>query len=323
MSRALAGLGWALLAAAVADWYALRRGTLAHSPALLAVLVAAAMAAFVLRLAWVARLAAKERRRRPSRLAETVLLCGVLVSLVAGMANWLLGLQGFAVLLEGETVRLDAGEQLQGFDAGPLARLEEMGVRVGLLAVELVPADAEDFYPVSRLRVWREEGDPSAIEVSPRRAAPSGSLLFHQGAFGFAPRIVILRDGKTLFDRVVPFTSERRGPRGVAFEGSFTLKREGLGARGSVDLATLDEGMRGHATLRLELTLEGKPLGRGTLLPGHFADLDHGYRVGFAGLEHWSEIVISRRNYRRWVLSGAGLALAGALLWPVARWSGR
>jgi hypothetical protein len=320
MTRVLAAAGWILLTAAVADWYALRAGVVAHSPAVLAALVAAALVAFVARLAALARRLVAERRGRFARCAEAVLLCGVLVSLTAGMANWLLSLQGSVVLVEGESVRLHAGEQLLAFDAGPLARLDEMGLHAGLLAVELAPDGSAGFYPVSRLRVWREEGEPVALDVSPRAAASFRSLVFHQGAFGFAPRIVILQGDRTVFDRVVPFTSERRGRSGIIFEGRFTIEREQIAAAGSVDLASLDEGMRGHATLVLALTLDGEPLGRGTLLPGHFADLGQGYRVGFAGLEQWSEVVISRRNYGGIVLAGAGLAVAGALLWPVARW---
>jgi hypothetical protein len=58
-------------------------------------------------------------------------------------------------------------------------------------------------------------------------------------------------------------------------------------------------------------------------LPGHFADIDEGYRIGFAGLERWSEIVISRRSYGQVVLAGTGLLVVGAVLWLVAVWRER
>jgi hypothetical protein len=254
--------------------------------------------------------------------AELTVLVGVLLALTAGMANWLLRLQGTLILSEREAVPLHGGTALQVFDAGVLARLEEMGVSLVLEELELLPAGGDGFYPASRLRVWRDPEKPSRIQVTPRRRGAFGALRFHQGAFGFAPRIVLLREGETLFDRVVPFLSERHGHAGLSFDGRFTLERESLVVEGSVDLATLDEGMRGHATLVLSVTRNGDILGRGALLPGHFADLDQGYRIGFAGLDRWSEIVVSRRNYGQLVLAGAGLASLGLLLWPLAAWRG-
>ena len=86
------------------------------------------------------------------------------------------------------------------------------------------------------------------------------------------------------------------------------------------DLASLDEGMQGHATLHLTVERDGELIGRGSLLPGRFAEIDQGYRVGFAGLEKWSEIDISRRHQGGLVLAGMGLAVAGAALWGVAAW---
>ena len=78
--------------------------------------------------------------------------------------------------------------------------------------------------------------------------------------------------------------------------------------------------MRGHATLVLAVTREGVAIGRGKLLPGHFANLEQGYRVGFAGLQKWSEVDVSRRTYGSAVLAGTVLALGGAVLWPFAAW---
>ena len=51
--------------------------------------------------------------------------------------------------------------------------------------------------------------------------------------------------------------------------------------------------------------------------------IEEGYRIGFAGLEKWSEVDVSRRTYGGAVLAGAALALAGAVLWPIAAWRSR
>ena len=315
----LAWVGWLLLAVAVADWLALRRGVLDHNPALLAILVGGVLVLLGGRSVWLLwRLRSPDRRF--SGVGELTLLVGVLLALTAGMANWLLRLQGTVILSEREAVPLHGGMALQVFEAGPLSRPEEMGLSMGLMEMELVAAGADTFYPASTVEVRRQDEKPVRLEISPRQRARSGALRFHQGAFGFAPRIVLLRDGVTVFDRVVPFLTERHGSSGISFSGSFTVEREDLRVEGSVDLRTLDEGMRGHASLALAVTRGGQPLGRGALLPGHFADLDEGYRVGFAGLERWSEIMISRRNYGRLVLVGGAVALVGLLLWPLAAW---
>ena len=119
------------------------------------------------------------------------------------------------------------------------------------------------------------------------------------------------------------FSRTPPGPSGISFVGSFTIDKESLAVDGSVGLGTLDAGMRGHATLVLAVMHEGAAIGRGKLLPGHFADLERGYRVGFAGLEKWSEVDVSRRTYGGAVLAGAALALGGAVLWPIAAWRSR
>ena len=315
-----AWLGWLLLLVAVADWFALRLGLVPHSPALLAVLVGLTLVGLgtrALGLVW--RLGRRDGRT-VSRIGELVLVVGVMLALSAGMANWLLRLQGTVILNESEAVPLHGGTALQVFEAGPLSRPEEMGLSLALDALALEPEGLEGFYPASTLEVWRGGDPPTRLRISPRRRAAFGALRFHQGAFGFSPRIVLLRDGVTLFDRVVPFLTQRQGASGVSFDGSFTVERQGLRVEGSVDLTTLDEGMRGHANLLLALTRNGEPLGRGALQPGYFADLDQGYRVGFAGLERWSEIVISRRNYGHLVLAGGVVALGGLVLWPLAVW---
>jgi hypothetical protein len=315
------GLPWLLLLAAVADWLALRTRLLSHPPWVLAVLAALLLlallgsfgtAAWTLRAGWPAHALAGG--------ARLVFLGGLLLALGAGFVNWALGLQGFVVLHEGETIPLHRGSHLQHFDAGPLASLQEMDLVVTLVELELVPEGGDSFHPRSLLQVARAGEEPDRVEVSPRTAARSGPLRFYQGAFGFAPRIVITRGEETVFDRVVPFTTERHGESGVSFHGHLTVEKEGLELRGAVRLA---EGLRGHATLDAALTHDGTPLGRGTLEPGHFAELADGYRLGFVGLRKWSEIDVSRRHFGDLVRLGAGLALLGGVSWPLARWRGR
>ena len=312
---------WVLLGLAVADLVALKAGWGDHPAVFLAILFAITMLALGLR--WVAIV--RELLSRPKRRttwAALVATAGILVALSGGMANWALGLQGFAILTERETVPLHGGSALQEFESGPFAPIREMDFHVALDELELTPAGPTGFRPVSILRVWAGDGEPGTLRVTPTTRARFRSLWFLQGAFGFAPRIVIIRedgDSKTVFDRVVPFTTERHGPTGLSFEGSFTIGTENLHVEGMVDLESLDEAMRGHATLDLTVARDGSPLGRGRLLPGHFASIDGGYRIGFAGLEKWSEIVISRRDHGDVVRVGTVLAAIGGLLWLVFR----
>jgi len=316
-ARAAAGLVWLPLGVAVADWLALKTGLLGHEPWVVAVLVGVAALSLLVRSVWlVRRLVAGRGSLRLAGASEVVLIVGVLMALGAGTANWLLSLQGFVVLHEGESVPLGGGRHLQELVGGPLARIEEMEVVIGLQEVELLPVGPvanRSFVPRSKLVVEQGGEEGRSIEVEPRHLAAVGPLRFHQGAFGFAPRIIIEREGRTLFDEVVPFTTERRGPTGVLFEGAFTLERESLAMDGWIDLASLDEGMRGHATLDLSVRRDGELLGRGRLLPGHFAEVGDGYGIGFAGLRRWSEIDISRRDYSGGVLAGGAIAALGVI----------
>jgi len=291
-----------------------------HPTWVLAGLAAAAMLAMAARLAGVLLALGHRRRPRVAGSAEVLLLAGLLTALAGGFTNWLMALQGFVILHEGEMVPLTGGSHLQAFEGGPWARIEEMSLTLGLEEVDLVDAGGGLFYPRSHLFLDADSGKPVRLETDLRTAASAGSLRFHQGAFGFAPRIVLLREGNQVFDRVVPFTTERRKGDAISFAGDFTLAAEALEVHGTVDLRTLDEGLRGHATLDLALTREGAPLGHGRLSPGHFADIADGYRVGFAGLKKWSEIDISRRSYGEVVRIGAVIALTGGLLWPLTAW---
>jgi hypothetical protein len=186
--------------------------------------------------------------------------------------------------------------------------------------VELLP-DGAAFYPMSHLRFHRNGEAPVGIKVSAQQSGANGALRFFQGAFGFAPRIVILHEEEMIVDRVVPFTTER-GLSSVSFQGRLTVEREDLEVDGRIDLSSLDDEMRGHPTLVLSIAREGSLLGHGSLLPGHFAELAGGYRVGFTDISKWSEIDIKRRNYTQVVMAGGLLGLAGGIFWPVARWRG-
>jgi len=316
-------LGWLLLAVSIADWVALRRGLAPNPPSVLAILVAATVIAFLVRLGQiVVRLPARRMRLGPA-IAEICLVVGVLVALLAGTLNWLLSLQGYVILHEGESVALAGGSRLQAFEAGPLARLVEMELSLSLDEVELNPSPSGGFHPASHLTLRRGDGEASRLRVDPQTAAANGPLRFYQGAFGFAPRIVILNGERTVFDRVVPFVTRLHGEDGISFSNRFSVAGDDLEVEGTVELSSLDEALRGHATLALKLARAGEPLGRGSLLPGHFAELDQGYQVGFAGLERWSEIDVARRNYRKIIVAGGILAALGALAWPATCWFGR
>jgi len=304
----------------IADLVALRAGAVDHPPTLLAASFLLAIAMLLVRgIALIVSVSDSVDRRAG---AELLAVAGALVTLGAGTANWLLGLQGYAILSEGDSVRLREGARLQAFESGPLARIDEMDVVMTLDALDLVDRGGSRFDPTSRLRVWRSHDAFDRLDVSPRFPGSSGPLRFHQGAFGFAPRITIVRDDerhREVFDRVVPFLTERVGPDGLAFHGEFSIAAEEMHVVGRVDLDSMDEALRGHATLWIDVVREGRPLGGGPLLPGHFAEIDEGYRVGFTDLDRWSEIVVSRRNYAGWMIAGAVTTALGWLLWIPAR----
>lgn len=301
---------------------ATKEGALAPRPGLLAGLggIVALSAAAVLVLAAVRVLRGRERRLAAA--GEGLLFAGVLTVASAGLANWLLGFQGFAVLTEGEALPLAGGRHLQAFTAGPAARLSDLDGALRLAEVELLPAPGGGFLAQSTLQVLGVGPPEEEVAVRSGRGASVGPLLLHQGAFGFAPRIVIERGGEVVFDRTVPFTSRREGATGIAFEQQFVVEAHRLEVDAVVDLEDLDERMKGHPVLVLEVRGEGKLLGTGTLSPGHAAALEGGWSVGFAGLRMWSEIDVARRSYRRPALAGMVLAALGALIWPIAAWRG-
>ena len=302
-----------LLVAAILGWISFRSGWLPYHPPQFAglvgvlILVCVIEAGILVRDLWIGN---DDLVRSVGRL---ILLCGIVLAGSGGLVNWLFSLQGYVILSEGEAVPLGAISHLQGFDAGPLSDLDEMQVTLLLEEVVLSPMGGRSFSPTSRLQVASGNEDRRALEVGPGRVASVGSLRLHQGAFGFAPRIVIIRNDRQIFDRAVPFLTKRVGATGVSFQGEFSVARENLDVAGVVDLSTLDEKMKGHARLRLAIQEGGTPLGSGDLMPGHFADLASGYRIGFAGLTKWSEIDISRKSYPVLILGGVALTVIGAM----------
>lgn len=308
---------WALAAAGALGLAAHRRGWAALPPSALATVAGALLASLAAELA----LTLLERRPPGHRLrhaGRALALSGAVAMGAGGLANWLLSLQGFAVLLEREAVPLFRGSHLQGFEAGPLADPAELDVVVQLAALELHPAGDGAFAPESRVLVSTGGAAPQPLTLGPDAEA-LGALRLSQGAFGFAPRLVVLKDGATLLDRTVMFETRRTGPGTLAFEGEVELP-ERVQLLGAVSLAGLDERMRGHPQLAVRLVQAGRVLGAGELSPGHFADVEGGYRIGLAGLWRWVEIDVSRRNYRLPVLVGAAALLAGLALWAVAAW---
>lgn len=316
--RWVRGLAAVLFAVLVLCWLGYRTGRLAIAPGVLAAGAAVLLGLLAAEMVGTVRGMVRSGERRGPAVGRLMLVAGLVLAGGGGLANWLLSVQGFVILGAPDAVPLAGGRHLQELEAGPLARPAELDVVLQLEKLELEPTSG-GFVPESRLRVQRPSGPVEVLSVRPGSSARSGPLWFHQGAFGFAPRIVILRDGATVFDREVPFTTTSHGGGRVSFDGEFTIEREELHVAGRVDLSTLDEAMRGHAALQLRLARGGRDLGEGRLLPGHFATLDDGYRVGYAGLGTWSEIDISRRGYAGAVLGGCGLALAGMLWWAVAR----
>jgi hypothetical protein len=153
-------LPWLLIVLAVVDWALLRNGTVAHPQWVLAALVGAAMALLLARLAVGVRELVAGGRSRLAAAGRTVGLLGVLLALGAGLTNWLLRLDGFLILREGEMVTLDRGAHLQEFEAGLLARLETMDLTLGLEELELLPASAAAVLS-GRLRLRAANRHPS------------------------------------------------------------------------------------------------------------------------------------------------------------------
>jgi hypothetical protein len=260
-------------------------------------------------------------RARPAAPAlSAAFSAGILLVAGAGLANWLQRIQGFVVAPEQETTPLVAeGGRLQDLDFGPLAHQDELGVTLVVDRVELEPVEPGGFRPVTRLRARAPGRDAVQLAIRHGAGGEVGALRLYQGAFGFAPRIVILKDGRTVFDRSVPFRT-KPDPTGLLFQGSFELAAEQLAVEGVVTLENLDERMKGHPRLALSVKRDGRALGGGELEPGHFAELAEGYRLGFAGMKRWTEIDVSRHSYALPIWIGLALVAAAVVGWPVAAW---
>jgi hypothetical protein len=314
----VARLAALLLAGAFAAVLAVTRsGALEPRPARLAALAGGVLVAALASIA-LAAVRLVRRSGSPAALAaEAVLFLGLALVSGAGLANWALGIQGVAVLTEGDAIPLDRGAHLQELSAGPLARLSDVGGALRLAKVELKPAEGGAFVPESVVEVV--QGDRVlSLRLTPARGASVGELLLLQGAFGFAPRIVVQKDGATVLDRTVPFTTRREGPAGVAFEADLEVASHGLHVVAAVDLDDVDERMKGHPAISVEVRRGGEVLGQGRLIPGHGATMRDGWHIGYGGMRMWSEIDLRRRSYRLPVLLGAALAAAGAVAWPLA-----
>jgi hypothetical protein len=301
---------------------AIRSGVLAPWPLALAAIAGAMTAAAAVALVVAIVRAVTSRAGRWARASEATLLTGLLLAAGAGLANWAFSYRGFVVLTEGEEVSIADGEQLQGAIAGPLARSAELEGRLRLAEVELTPAGPGGFLPASRVVLTRAGAPSLDAWVTPSRGAAVGPATLHQGAFGFSPRVVVQKGAKVVVDRTIPFTSRREGAEGVAFETRIDLE-PGVVLEAGIDLSGLDERMKGHPRLAVELRRGERLLGAGMLSPGHGATMEEGWHVGFAGVKMWSEIDVSRRTYRMHLLAGIALALLGASAWGVAGWRRR
>lgn len=304
---------WGL--ATVGFGVAMRQEWVERQPATLALMVGVLFVGCAVQAIALLVSARRKTEGRGRALTAVLGLAGLLVSLGAGLEHWLTGIEGTLLLNEGESLPLGAQSHFRDLEVGPLASSAALAAAVELVKVELLPGGPEGFSPEAQLRLLVQGQPVAKAVVSLRQVAPLGSLLVLQGAFGFAPRIGITRDGQAVFDERVPFTTAFDGPRGLRFERDFTLEKEALSLHGVVDLDSLDADMKGHATLRLDVSRAGTPLGRGALTPGQFADLEGGYRVGFVGLSRWSEIIVTSPRPRRSMFAGFAVAALGLLAW--------
>lgn len=323
MSRSVRIARFAALASSVAFaviLVATKAGRLQSRPWLLTWLGIAVLAAGAGALGVALRRLAREGDRRGARLAECVLFLGLVVTSAAGIATWAVGMRGYVILTEGDAVPLDVGGHLAGVSAGPMAPVSDLAGTLRLTRLELRPDGAGGFTAASILEMVGADGTVRKAEVGPEGGASIGSLRLLQGAFGFAPRLILQKDGVTVFDQRVHFTTRRDGPRGIAFEGELDVAEHGLRVVAAMDLSGLDDQMKGHPVLVAELRRAGEALGVGRLQPGHGATVREGWHLGYGGLAMWSEIDMARRSSRAPAILGMVLVLAGAVAWPIAGW---
>ncbi len=294
---------------------AFKLGMVPVHPELLAALAAATATTAV--VSFIGDFVLLVRKRELVAGSRCLLEFGIFLALGAGLANWLLGYQIAVILNRGDRVLLGQPDRVQVHNTGPLARVHELDMEIELAKVELDRGPDGRVMAHSSVLVHRDREDPARLVVSRREPQRFGTARFFQGAFGFAPRIVVISGEKTVYDEIVPFTSSRGGASDIVFTGQANIKSEGLQVRANVDVGSLDEAMRGHATLAVAVSKEGVEVGRGRLRLGHFADIPGGYRIGFAGLERWSEIDVARSSYPRTIRAGLALILLGSIVWLV------
>jgi hypothetical protein len=322
ISRLLAAL---LVASWVALLVATKVGWIPSRPSWLAVIAGAAgVALAVVIVGGVRRLI--RGPRRGAALAECLVAGGFLVAMGGGLVNWARGYQGFVAVGEKEPVRLAETARLDAFHAGPLANRKELELTLALARLRLEAAGTGGFTPVSRLKILDKKGEEVGLDVSFAKAATYRTIFFRQGAFGFAPRIVLRKGMRPVpvLDTEVPFRTVREGADGIAFTADFEISAERLLVHAALTLEDLNDDMKGHPRLEVEVERIPDPiggsLGRGKLKPGEFAQLEDGYELGFVGLQRWSEIDFARRPQPLPMFAGIGLAALGLVLWPIAAW---
>lgn len=320
MSTARTATGIALVAVLVVagvDLALLRAGRAPHPLGVLGGVAATAVVLAVVRAALTVAAAARRRIGPLRAAADLLVMAGVALAIGGGVWNWARGFQGFVVLTEGDAVPL--GRHLRDFRAGPLADTRLLDGALKLVDVKFTKVEGALFSPESHLVLEREGEPEKRIVVSQGSAGAVGAVRFHQGAFGFSPRIVVEESGRTLLDEAVPFETRGDAEGAVVFEGQVAVPGRSISVEGRVSLAELDpEDLKGHPILHVNVVEDGKRKGPGELLLGHFVEVRPGLRVGLAGMSRWSEIDVAHRSYRSAMLAGAGLLAAGLAAWLAA-----
>lgn len=302
--------------------FAVRSGAMEARPWLVAAVggVAALAAAGALACA-VQRVMAERGRRAAAAGGEAAVMAGLLVVIGVGFANWLFEYRAFLLLTEGDRVTLGTERHLREVTTGPLGAVGSLSGTVELAKVELRPSSDGGFIPASRLLLATDApARPREIVIAPGQPGRGSGAIFQQGAFGFVPRVIVQRQGKTLFDQPVQLESRRDDARGISFEASIPLQDQQAELKVAVDLSRLDERMKGHPVLGVALRRGEETIGAGELLPGHGATMKDGWQVGFGGMKMWSEIDLRRHDFHFAALLGLLTTAVGLCVWVVARW---
>lgn len=234
----------ALLGAALASFAAMRAGWVRFNPELIASLVIALCAWLLAELGWTAWQLRRHRLSPLSACGRGALLVGGLGVLGGGLANWAYSLQGMIVLVEGEAAPFSRGLQLQEFVSGPLSDVDEMNVILHLDELELEPGASGEPRPVAKLRL-EAGGQVHRLTLTPGHAESVGTLRFHLGQFGYAPKLVIQQGEQILFDQKVPLRTRGDEAGTPVFADEFTVKKYGLLVRAEVVLDSLDRSCAG------------------------------------------------------------------------------